>query len=241
MDSRNFALPTFLLLSLTLASCGGKNKEADSASNVEVDNEDEFSDDGMEMMQEFGGMNQEKVDKTFRRIAPDLAGCLTSVGAAQDYLFGDVAFLFKVNLDGVAEIAQVKSSNLGSFQAERCMLDVIKETRWPKPVGGKIGLVNYGPMGYDAPEDIRPPVEWSSSDIEKTLTDPQNAEQLYACGRGGPFEITAYIEANGKVLSAGVAHTDDNGEETASCLVSAIENMTFDSPGSWKAKVTFVR
>lgn len=240
MDCRTSALPATLLLSLCLAACGGKKKETETAANVEVDNEDEF-DDGMEMMQEFGGMNQEKVDKIFRRIAPDLSACLTSVGKNQDYLFGDVAFLFKVNLQGVAEIAQVKSSNLGSFRAERCMLGVIKKTTWPKPVGGYIGLVNYGPMGYVAPDDIRPPVEWAASDVEKTLTDAKNAEELYACGRGGPFEITAYIEGNGRVLSAGVAHTDDNGEETAACLVDVIEGMTFDSPGSWKAKVTFTR
>lgn len=242
MDSRTFALPTALLLSLcvSLPSCGGKQKKSESAANVEIDNEDEF-DEGMEMMQEFGGMNQEKVDKTFRDIAPDLSACLTDAGKDQDYLFGDVAFLFKVNLEGVAEVAQVKSSNLGSFRAERCMLDVIKKTRWPKPVGGYIGLVNYGPMGYDAPEDIRPPVEWGSSDVEKTLTDAKNAEELYGCGRGGPFEITAYVGPTGRVLSAGVAHTDDNGEQTAACLVQAIEGMTFDSPGSWKAKVTFTR
>jgi hypothetical protein len=240
MDSRTRFLPAALLVSFCLSACGGKQKESESAVNVEVDNEDEF-DDGMEMMQEFGGMNQEKVDKIFRRITPDLSACLTDVGRDQDFLFGDVAFLFKVNLQGVAEIAQVKSSNLGSFRAERCMLAVIKKTTWPKPVGGHIGLVNYGPMGYVAPDDIRPPVEWSSSDVEKTLTDSKNAEELYACGRGGPYEVTAYIAPNGRVLSAGVAHTDDNGEETAACLAGAIEAMTFDSPGSWKAKVTFAR
>lgn len=240
MDSRNFVIPAALLLALFQNSCGGNKKEPESAAHVEIDNEDEF-DDGMEMMQEFGGMNQEKVDKTFRQIAPDLSACLTETGKGQDYLFGDVAFLFKVNRSGVAEVAQVKSSNLGSFRAERCMLGVIKKTTWPKPVGGHIGLVNYGPMGYDAPEDVRPPVSWQASDVEKTLNDAKNAEVLYACGRGGPFEVTAYIAANGKVLSAGVAHTDDNGEETAACLVGAIEGMTFDSPGSWKAKVTFTR
>lgn len=235
--SRLTVLP-ILLLGLSVASCGKKQKEADSAADVEVDNSDEF-DDGMEMMQEFGGMNEEKVQSTFNRITPDLAGCLKSAGNGRKYLHGDVSFLIKVNMEGQAEVAHAKSSNLGSYQAERCMLDILKNTRWPKPVGGRIGLINYGPMGYDAPDDVRLPVQWTPSDIEKTLSDPHNAETLSACGRGGPFEITAYVESTGKVLSAGIAHTDDEGEETAQCLVSAIEKITFNSPGSWKAKVTF--
>lgn len=236
--SLSFACP--FLIGLSLAACGGKQKESESAADVEIDNSDEF-DDGLEMMQEFGGMNEEKVAKTFERIAPDLSSCLTTAGAGHDYLYGDVAFLIKVNVNGQAEVAHAKQSNLGSFQAERCMLEVIKKTRWPKPVGGRIGLVNYGPMGYDAPSDVRLPVEWSAKDIEDTLSEPENVETLNACGRGGPYELTAYVESNGRVLSVGVAHTDDTGEETASCLVGAVEGMTFNSPGSWKAKVTFRR
>jgi hypothetical protein len=237
---RVIIVSSVVLACLNVAACGGKKKEADSAADVEVDNSDEF-DDGMEMMQEFGGMNEEKVQSTFNRITPDLAGCLKSAGNGRKYLHGDVSFLIKVNMDGQAEVAHAKSSNLGNFQAERCMLGILKDTRWPKPVGGRIGLINYGPMGYDAPDDVRLPVQWDASDIEKTLSDPHNAESLNSCGRGGPFEITAYVESNGKVLSAGIAHTDDEGEETAACLVGAIERMTFNSPGSWKAKVTFRR
>jgi hypothetical protein len=234
------SLTAALILGLSLTACGGKQKEPESAVEVEVDNQDEF-DDGMEMMQEFGGMNEEKVTRTFNRIVPDMSACLTHAGDGHDFLYGDVAFLVKVNTEGKAEVVHAKSSNLGHFGAERCMLDIIRKTRWPKPVGGKIGLINYGPMGYDAPEDIRPPVDWSTSDIEETLAEDENADMLDACGSGGPYEITAYVESNGQVLSAGISHTDDTGEETASCLVGAVEGMHFNSPGSWKAKVTFRR
>jgi len=229
-----------LLLSSSLAACGGSQKESKTATEIEVDNEDEF-DDGMEMMQEFGGMNEEKVNRTFNRLIPDMTQCLTSAGNGQSYLFGDVAFLIKVNRNGQAQAAHAKTSNLGSHQAEQCMLDILKASRWPKPVGGLIGLVNYGPMGYDAPSDVRPPVEWTSSDIEDTLADPDNAQELSACGSGGPFEITAYVDTNGSVLSAGVAHSDDTGHDTAACLVGAVEGMKFNSPGSWRSKVTFTR
>jgi hypothetical protein len=120
------------------------------------------------------------------------------------------------------------------------MLKILKRSTWPKPVGGYIGLARWS-IGFDAPGDVRPPIDWSSTEIEETLADGQNQQSLAACGGGGPFEITAYISRSGKVISAGVAHSDDNGEDTAQCLVSTLKNMSFPSPGSWQAKVSFSR
>ena len=225
------------LLCVSLVSCGSNQKPANDAPQIEINNDDEF-DEGMEMMAEFGGMNEEKVTRVFKRLVPDLSACLTGAGSGNDYLYGDVAFLVKVNRKGVAQAAHAERSNLGSYEAESCMLEVLKNTRWPKPVGGHIGLARNG-MGYDAPSDVRPPVQWSADDVRETLQDSENAEALRACGRGGPFEITAYIGTDGRVLSAGVAHSDDDGEQTAACLVSAVEAMKFQSPGSWRAKVSF--
>jgi hypothetical protein len=228
------------VLGLTLlVGCGKKDKPAEDATTVQIDNNDEF-DDGREMMQEKGGMNEDKVTKTFERLQPNLTQCLMSSGKGADYLYGDVAFLVVVDRKGEAVQAYTERSNLGSYDAEKCMLDVLRKSRWPKPVGGLTGDARNG-MGYDAPPDIRPPVEWSAEDIEETLTEEENAETLNACGRGGPYEITMYVSPSGRVLSAGVAHTVENGEETASCIVGALEGMKFNSPGSWRAKVTFRR
>ncbi len=237
LKSTASAAALFAVLGPFLISCGGSKKPAEDAADVTVDNEDEF-DEGMEMMQEVGGMNEEKVTKTFKRLQPDLINCLMTAGKGQDYLFGDVAFVVTVDQSGRAIAAHTEKSTLGNYQAERCMLDVLSGSPWPKPVGGLIAYARNG-MGYDAPEDIRPPVVWSSSDIDETLSDADNSQALNACGRGGPYEMTAYVAANGKVLSVGVAHTVENGEEKAACLVSAVEGIRFKSPGSWKAKVSF--
>ncbi len=227
------------LLALSLVACGGSKKPAAAPDNAEIDNSDEF-DDGMEMMQEFGGMNEEKVTRTFKRLQPDLSQCLMDAGQDHEYLGGDIAFLVTVNSEGHVLSAHAERSNLGNYQTERCMLDILSKSRWPKPVGGHKGLARNG-MGYDAPSDVRPPIDWASEEIAETLAEDDNAEVLAACGGGGPFEITAYVSANGSVLSAGVAHTVDGGEETAACLVGAVEDMKFSSPGSWRAKVSFRR
>jgi len=235
--------PRLILVPLVIilaAACGGSQKKAaESTTPVTVDDEEESEDD-MEMMQEFGGMNEEKVTKVFKGLAPRLADCLTTQSADEPYLAGDVAFLVKVDRTGRAVAAHAEKSNLGSYAAETCMLGILKDARWPKPVGGLIGLARWS-IGFDAPSDVRPPVDWSASDASSSLSEEKTQSALSQCGGGGPFEITAYVASSGKVLSAGIAHVDDQGQATADCLVETVRAITFSSPGSWRAKVTFSR
>src|SRR5690606_8891045 len=100
----------------------------------------------------------------------------------------------------------------------------------------KIGLARTS-ITFDPPSDVRPPVVWSSDDVKEARQE--HSTDFAACGPGGPFEITAYVATSGRVLAAGISHDDDAGEAKASCVIQAVEGMTFASPGSWPAKVTF--
>ncbi len=236
MAHRNAHVALFLtsLAALGLLACGGDKQEAKQPT-YEIDNERDDT-GGMEMMQEFGGMNEEKVNKAIEALYPDLESCLMQGYKRVEFLGGEMAFLVKVNLQGEAEQAQAERSTLGDFQTEQCMLGKLKASRWPKPVGGKIGLVRNS-IAFDPPADVRGPVQWDQSDVATVLAQSQS--DLKACGNGGPFSVTAYIRTNGKVLSAGIAHADDGADDVAACLVGAVQNIKFPSPGSWPAKVTF--
>lgn len=232
-----FTLPvSCIALASLLSACGSKQEEA-KAPSYEVD-EEQDSLGGMEMMQEFGGMNEEKVQKTIERLYPSLSDCLMEGYKRVEFLGGEVAFLVKVNMEGRAEAAHAESSTLGDYQAEQCMLDKLRASRWPKPVGGRIGLARTS-IAFDPPADIRAPVRWHEDDVHATIESAR--ADLDACGRGGPFTITAYVNTRGKVMSAGVSHSDDSGESTAACLVGAVQSIQFPSPGSWPAKVSFRR
>lgn len=232
------SVATLLGVSACTLGCSKNKNAAEDPSTAHADDEEGDSDDGMEMMQEFGGMSEEKVTRTFKGLVPELSACLTDASQTHRYLSGDVAFLVKVNLQGRAEQVHVEKSNLGSYEAERCMTKVLAASPWPKPVGGRIGLARWS-IGFDAPDDERPPVNWASEEVASTLAESSNASAVQSCGGGGPFEVTAYVETNGSVSSAGIAHSDDTGEEAAVCLIEAVKTMTFESPGSWRAKVTF--
>ena len=224
-----------MVLALLAAACGSSQQEAKQPEwVVEEDNEPEQ----LEVMQDYGGMNQEKVDRVFKRVAGDLSQCLLDGQKRVEFLGGDVGFYLEVDLTGRAKSAHIQQSNLGDYETEQCMLEVLRAQTWPKPVGGKLGKISSS-IGFDPPEDVRPPVRWDADDAAKGID--QASEEMAACGSGGPFTITAYIGTNGSVLSAGVAHSDDSGENAALCLVKAVKHTKFGSPGSWPAKLTFQR
>ena len=224
-----------LLVGLMALACGKQAATEAEAPSADDDRE-EGDAGGMEMIQEFGGMNEEKVNRTVKKLYPSLSECLMKGFERVDFLGGEVAFLVKVNSAGVAESALAERSTLGDYESERCMLETLKASHWPKPVGGKIGLARTS-ITFDPPGDVRPPVVWSSDDVKEALQE--HSADFAACGPGGPFEITAYVATSGRVLAAGISHDDDAGEATASCVIQAVEGMTFASPGSWPAKVTF--
>ncbi len=223
------------LLPLVLA-CSKSAPPAEEP-RYELDDEEESS-GGPEMMAEFGGLNEEKVARVFKNVQPALSDCLMKGYSRVEFLGGEVRFLVNVNLSGRAESAFIESSNLGDYETERCMLRELASQKWPKPVGGRIGPARNS-IAFDPPSDVRAPVDWSTSDVRTALA--QGSDDLRACGGNGPFVITAYVNTNGSVMSAGVAHSDPNGEAAAECLLNAVRSLRFPSPGSWPAKVTFER
>ena len=48
-----------------------------------------------------------------------------------------------------------------------------------------------------------------------------------------------YVDTDGSVLSAGIAHAEDKGEAAADCILEVVKTASYPSPGSWPAKVTF--
>lgn len=223
-------------LVLVFTACSHSPPPAEEP-KYEIDNSEESS-GGPEMMAEFGGMNEEKVSRVFKNAQPELAACLMKGYERVEFLGGEVRFLVNVNLSGRAESAFIEGSDLGDYETERCMLSHLTEKKWPKPVGGKIGPARSS-IAFDAPPDVRPPVQWGSGDVRETLA--HGSSSLGACGGSGPFVVTAYVSTTGSVLSAGVAHSDPSGDGAAECLVKAIRSLKFPSPGSWPAKVSFER
>jgi hypothetical protein len=55
----------------------------------------------------------------------------------------------------------------------------------------------------------------------------------------GDFTATVYVDQDGSAVTAGIAASDESGEDAADCLAAALKGAKYPSPGSWPAKVTF--
>lgn len=224
---------------LPLAACGGDEKPPPKT-QVHAGRPKTESDDlhGMRSSSEIGGMNEEKVDATFKRVLGSLEKCLNRGTERVEFLGGSVSFFIQVDSNGKVDESYLERSTLGDRETEKCMLNAVRARTWPKPVGGMHGLARKS-FDFDPPNDVRPPVDWDSEQVKGALK--KLGDKLDECRNGvsGTFEATAYVSTEGQVLAAGVTPPNAGGERAVDCLVAAIRDASFPSPGSWPAKVSF--
>lgn len=230
------------LLLLTLLACSACGAEATPPPQTQAHAKKPKArhDDlhGVRASSEIGGMNEDEVDKTFKGTLGSLEKCLNRGTTRVEFLGGAVSFFIKVNSGGAVEEAYFEHSTLGDRETEKCMLSVVRNKHWPKPVGGEHGLARKS-FDFDPPTDVRPPLDWDPDRI-KTVLKKLN-DKLTDCrdGHSGTFEATAYVSADGSVMAASVTPPNQAGEAAVDCLIDTIRTANFPSPGSYPAKVTF--
>lgn len=187
---------------------------------------------------DIGGLNEEKVDKTFQSALSDFQRCLDDGAKRVEFLGGSVNFFVKIDDHGRVDHAHLEKSTMGDRDTEKCMLACLRGKRWPKPVGGVHGLARKS-FDFDPPNDVRAPTSWDSERISGVIG--KLSRKISACkdGHGGMFEGTLYVATDGSVLAAGVTPPDEAGESAVDCLVDVLKGASLPSPGSWPAKVTF--
>ncbi len=218
-----------------IAACGGTAE----TTNTPVDTTDSGKRTKTpELDAEIGGMEEAKVQSAFERTSSKLTACFTEGTKRVPFLGGDVRFALRVDKDGTAHVAYLKESTLGDRETEACMLGAVKAASWPAPVGGKEGLAEGG-FSFDPSADERPAVALDADKLGKEL--PKAKDAIARCRSsvgGGPVKVTMYIGTNGKPLAVGLSSADQKGDEAASCIVDALREMKFPSPGSYAGKVT---
>ncbi len=224
---------------LALAAChacgGGEPAPKSPEPAPEVDEDQPSS---LAVSAEIGGLNEEKVDKTFRRALPDFQTCIEEGSKRVEFLGGSVSFFLKIDARGNIDHAHLEKSTIGDRVTEQCLLDSLRHEHWPKPIGGMHGLARKS-FDFDPPNDVRAPTSWEADRVSAAIR--KLSQKLTSCKNGatGPFEATLYVGTDGAVLGAGVTPPDEAGEADVDCLVNVLRGASLPSPGSWPAKVTF--
>lgn len=183
---------------------------------------------------EIGGMDEYAMVETFNQLQNELARCVEQGSARIDRLGGQAKVALRVRRDGSTRWAYLQESTLGDRETERCVLDLVRRQRWPRPLSGEgLAETNFEVEPREEPPELDP--RRLGRGVSHARSDSRR------CRRGvrGAFRATVYLTRDGRVMSAGVAPPSEEGESVADCVVEAIENTRFGKVGHKIAKVSF--
>lgn len=222
------------------AGCGGETTNKQDPNTGGNTTNTEAPDKNVHFDADVGALDQRKVNATLDRASGKLTDCFHDGLKRVPFLGGNIKFALRINQEGVATVAFLKESSLGDHTTETCILNALRASKWPAPVGGREGLAEGG-FGFDPSPDERPPVDLEADKLGKELPKAKAAIAKCRSSTGaGAMNVTLYVGTDGKPMAVGLSTADAKGEEAASCVVDALKAMTFASPGSYAAKVSIV-
>jgi hypothetical protein len=170
-----------------------------------------------------GSMSSYDVRMTMEKRAVEFGACHEPRARRVPRLSGNIEFAIRVLADGNVSEVLVRNSDVGDRQLERCLVQVIQGTPFPRPNGGDANvswnmILAPGRPGKD-------PEQWEVDRIERVLA--KNAPDLLeACEvpNRGSFLMTAYVNRRGKVITAGVSSRGDEAPELLDCLAQGLRS-----------------
>jgi hypothetical protein len=186
-----------------------------------------------------GPIDKKEAEQALAKVQPQIIACQKSAASRIDYVAGELRVFVRVDANGQTRWSYFEGSTVGDRTMEKCVLDVIGKTAWPKPKGGE-AEVRKG-FVFDA-GDAREPSAWSPDKMADAIGKAQGDVDKCKEGVKGSFAVTAYVVPegkNGKVEAAGAAPPNKEGEAKVDCIVGVVKGMKAPSPGSYAAKVSF--
>jgi hypothetical protein len=195
-------------------------------SGYEVREAAEASDtDGLQINLEHGVISQEAAQEAVMRRWNELTRCYGEAGDSTGFAGGPVSLRFVVDAQGATGEVRVTESRLGSFEVERCLVTVGRTVRFPRPQGNAGANIDYT-LEFRSTGAI-PVIDLPPGTLDGELPGLY-AHLGGACAGLGADEVeaTLYVDAAGRVRSAGLASSASIDDEPAACVVAALRRWT---------------
>ncbi len=184
-----------------------------------------------------GSLSTVEVQRALEPRAAALGRCFADHGGRLRTLGGRIELAFHVAPDGTVESVHAVDSTVGHRAVERCIVEVARETRFPRPHGGAADF--SWPLELDPPDDVRHPETWDPSRVGPVVRRRGRAV-LERCAHDhpGPFQVTTYVSRSGRVLAAGAIALEPLPDEPLDCVAGQVRLWRMPR-GRRQAKVTF--
>ncbi len=223
-----------------LTACGGASSGTEPPRSVPSSQrpppspsapEDEVQVEGL-----MGTIPPHAVEQTLGLRLQRFATCFTRHGSGFDVLGGRMVLAFRIARSGEVRWVHPRESTVGDRDTERCVVQVARRVRFPRPQGGEAEASWSFQM--DPPEGVRPPVSLHASQFEP-LTAAHSVALRSTCGPG-PFRVTAYVAPGGTLLRLGAAAASPEAAARLDCVLDQVRTWDdWPDPGSYVGKGTF--
>jgi len=224
-----------MLSGILATGCSGSSSSSQPPETPDPSSEPRRRSPSLDVQSEFGVLDEAKVRSTFERLwRGTMTDCQSSGGI---FVFGRIVVRTRVNHSGTVKWTYLKETNLGDRDVEKCILEAVRNTKWPIPEGGEDGIAEQElPFETIA---VRPPGDWAASKVQKTVSKASSSFATCRNGSVGSFVATAIINKDGTVASVGIQQPDETADDITDCMVGVIRSLSFPKTGSWPAKVSF--
>jgi len=206
---------------LALAGClGHAAPELASIESAEPPVEQAYDPGPSAYESDIGGLSQEDVEEQFQALRPRWLTCILEASGRLSGIGGRATLRMRLDRNGAVRWAYLADSTLGDRDAERCVLDVVKSRKWPRPLSGD-GLAESS-FDVDPSEPLSAWPKYKTSALERKA---RAATRECRSGLNGEFRATAYVSPEGDILAAGVAPPDEKGEQASDCIVGALREL----------------
>jgi len=200
--------------------------------------DDDDAGDGMEVEGLKGHLEPYDIQKGVEKRSKALGDCYHGKLGGRRFVGGKIEMAYVVNRDGTVKTVTMSKSDLGSWDMEKCLLDVARSMTFKKPRGGEAEFsvpLEFNPRN--------PPIWWGDDRASAEVTD--KLQELAACNEKageGPADlwITAYVTTRGKIASVGFAAPDGGlSDEWAACAAEVVSAWELGDPRGKVAKLSF--
>jgi hypothetical protein len=198
------------------------------------------ADDEIKVSGTLGTLNDEEVSGPFQRRWDDITACFTSAKSKLWYLGGKVELKFRVLHSGDPKNVYVVSSNIGSWEVERCILAIGRDLHFGRPHGGNEAEFTY-PIEFHGKASV---ATWDAERVAPLLKKPKPRHDVFECKQKSPnglpssLQMTVYVAPGGKITSAGLAADAPIDDGFGACLVSKAQAWRLEDPLGKIAKAT---
>lgn len=223
---------------LAALGCGGGSSESTQTTTTTTatrHEEEQPLPEGASITGLMGTISQHAVQDTLEPRMDYFMHCFEQRLGTVRYLGGDIRMAFHIHLDGTVAWVYPAQSSLGDREVETCILGVAQRAHFPHPHGGEAEF-SWG-FSLDPPSDVRAPVTLSAGEADALIAE-HGGDVHSQCG-SGQYQVTAYVQPGGAVLSAGVSTGSNDAAGNLDCVATAVRGWTFPDPGSYAGKVSF--